>query len=72
MRLQDSAQLLEPVVELQHNIRGGPKITRAIASLEKNFEATDRGPPEVTFWGSKCFSTAISVQKLLQIAKKAK
>jgi len=39
------------VVELQHNLWGGPKIRRAIASLENFFEA----PPEVTFRGIKMF-----------------
>ena len=61
------------MVELQHNFWGcsKSKIWRAIASLEI-FLAPP--PPEALqkshFWGSKCFSTAISVQKHLQIAIK--
>ena len=36
----------------------------------KFFEAPE-APPDVTFWGSKCFSTAILVQKTLANCNKA-
>jgi len=44
----------------------GPKIWRAIASLEKFWDPD--APPELTFRMIKRFSTAISIQKNLQIA----
>ena len=37
---------------------------------QENFSEAPEAPPEVTFWGSKCFSTAISVQKTLANAIK--
>ena len=51
------------VVELQHNLWGGRKIWRAIASLEKKFWGPPRPLQKSHFGGLKCFSTAISIQK---------
>ena len=49
-----TAKHILAVVELQHNLWGGPKIWRAIANLRKFFEAPD-APPEVTFRRIKIF-----------------